>query len=98
MHIKWMKYIIFFVTFALVGAALEYAYGKLWSLFGAAPWIYPNSPLQYTSLEGMPMWGFGGLASIGIYKCITEKSARHIPKIIIPLGLSALWVLLYTHC
>ena len=92
-----IKYIILFFVFALFGTGSELAYGSLWSLNGITPWIYPNSSLVYTSLEMIPLWGCGGLACVGIYKALEERTIRYIPIIIIPLILAGLWVLAYVQ-
>ncbi len=90
------NYIFLYLLFCLIGAGLEWAYGTFWSVVGVAPWIYPDSPLHYTSLEVLPLWGFGGLVCISIYKSIVDRVAKRLVGMIIPLVLAALWILLYS--
>jgi len=61
-------------------------------VFGTTPWIYPDSPFQYTSLEGLPLWGFGGLIIVMLYQSITEKTVEYIDGIMLCLLLAVLWV------
>lgn len=87
--------LVLYVILCLVGAILEWAYGTLWGLCGQAPWIYPNSILRYTSLEGLPLWGLGGLICITIYRTYQSPSWKIAVGIIPLLALAALWVLFY---
>ena len=89
-------YIIMYPIFCLVGAGLEWCYGAFWDIVGVAPWTYPNSWLQYTSLEGLPLWGFGGLICVSIFLTIKQRSAKLLLGAGISLGLAALWILLYS--
>ena len=86
-----------YLSFCLVGAGLEWAYGTFWSLVGSTPWIYPNSPLHYTSFEGIPLWGLGGLVCVSVYRAITERKAKRLLGVVIPLILAALWILIYAR-
>lgn len=89
------QYLILWFLFCIIGAGLEWAYGVFWSMVGSTPWIYPTSPLHYTSLEMLPLWGFGGLICISIYKSIVERKVKLLTNAVIPLVLAALWILFY---
>ncbi len=91
------RHVAFYLAFCIIGASLEWCYGAFWSIVGTAPWIYPDSPLRYTSLEGLPLWGFGGLVCIAIYDAIMWGSARPLLGAVAPLILAALWVLIYAQ-
>ncbi len=90
------NYVFLYLIFCLVGAGLEWGYGIFWSVVGATPWLYPNSPLSYTSLEVLPQWGFGGLVCVSIYRALLWKKPRFLLGVIPPLVLAALWILIYT--
>jgi hypothetical protein len=89
------KLALFYVILSLIGAGFEWAYGALWGTLGNAPWVYPESVLRYTSLEVVPMWGFGALVCASIYRAIMSGRARHLLDSVLPLILAALWILLY---
>lgn len=89
-------YVIIFLVFAVVGPVLEWCYGKLWSITGSSPWVYPNSILEHTSFEGIPLWGFGGLIGFSIYRAILDRSLKRLLGAIIPLLLAVIWILLYS--
>lgn len=89
-------YVFMYLIFCLVGAGLEWSYGMFWNVVGTTPYIYPSSPLCYTSLEVLPCWGFGGLACVSIYRAFLWKKARFLLGTIPPLVLAALWVLIYS--
>lgn len=93
---KFLNIIFLYVVFCLVGAGLEWGYGAFWNIVGTTPWIYPNSPIHYTSLEGLPLWGFGGFIIVAIYKAITQMKPRLLVNILAPLVLAILWITLYT--
>lgn len=88
-------YVLLYLIFCLIGGGLEWCYGAFWDVVGVAPWTYPNSWLHYTSLEGLPLWGFGGLICVSIYKAVTQRSAKLLLGMVIPLALVLLWILLY---
>ena len=90
-------YLFLYLAFCLVGAGLEWGYGTFWSKVGVAPWVYPNSPLHYTSLEGLPLWGLGGLVSVSIYRAIVDRKAKRLLWAVIPLLLAALWIFFYSR-
>jgi len=90
-------YLFLFLLFCLIGTGLEWVYGTFWNVMGVTLWIYPGSPLAYTSLAVIPQWGFGGLVGISVYRAVMDRSARRLLGAIIPLALAALWVLLYSQ-
>jgi hypothetical protein len=87
--------LILYIILCLVGATLEWAYGMLWNLCGQTPWIYPDSILRYTSFEGLPLWGMGGLICVVIYRTYSSRSWKVLAWVIPPLALAALWVIFY---
>ena len=89
-------HIILYFIFCIIGAGLEWFYGTFWDVVGVTPWIYPNSWLHYTSLEGLPLWGFGGLICVSIYTAVRQRSVRLLSGAAISLVLAALWILLYS--
>lgn len=89
--------VILFLVFAVVGPFLEWAYGTFWSIVGVTPWVYPNSPLQYTSFEGIPLWGLAGLIAFSIYSAILDRKLGRLRGAIIPLILAALWITIYSY-
>lgn len=90
-------YIFLYLLFCLIGAGLEWCYGAFWDVVGVTPWVYPNSPLHYTSLEGLPLWGFGGLVAMSVYKSFMQRKAKLLLGTVAPLLLAALWVLIYAN-
>ncbi len=89
--------IIIYLALCFTGAALEYCYGAFWNVVGNTPWIYPLSFLHYTSLEGIPLWGFGGFIAIAVYRTIRKRRAKELLKAIIPLLLAVLWIVIYAN-
>jgi hypothetical protein len=87
--------LILYIILCFVGTILEWAYGALWSLTGTTPWIYPDSVLRYTSLEGLPLWGLGGLICITIYRAYSHRNWKISAGIIPLLVLACLWVIFY---
>ena len=96
-HIALMFRVILFLVFAVVGPFLEWAYGTFWSIIGNTPWVYPNSPMQYTSFEGIPLWGLAGLIAFSIYSAILDRKVKRLRGVIIPLALAILWILIYAR-
>jgi len=90
-------YIFLYILFCLIGAGLEWCYGAFWDMVGVTPWTYPNSLLHYTSLEGLPLWGFGGLVIVSIFKSVIQRKAKLLLGTVAPLLLAALWILIYAN-
>lgn len=90
-------YAIIFLVFAMLGPIFEWCYGKLWSIIGSSPWVYPNSILEYTSFEGIPLWGFAGLISFSIYHAILDRKVERLLGAIFPMILAILWILIYSN-
>jgi hypothetical protein len=86
--------VLLYVVFCIAGTALEWLYGVYWDWLGDSPWVYGNSPLRYTSLEAMPLWGMGGLICVGIYSAF-RRGWRRLLWVIPPVVLAALWILVY---
>ncbi len=91
-----VEVIILYVVFCIVGAGLEWCYGTFWDTVGVAPWGYPDSGLRYTSLEGLPLWGLGGLICVSIYTAVSRRNAKWLFGMLISLVLAALWILFYS--
>ena len=89
------NYVILYIIFCLIGAGLEWSYGALWNIVGTTPWLYPDSPLHYTSFEGVPLWGVGGLVCISIYNAIIKREVKQLLGVIPPLLLVVLWIIFY---
>ena len=87
--------LIIYIILCLVGTFLEWAYGTLWSLCGQTPWIYPDSPLRYTSLETLPLWGVAGLICVIVYRACSNRSWKLSAGVIPLLALAAIWILFY---
>lgn len=96
-RIALMFRVILFVVFAVVGPFLEWAYGAFWSLVGVTPWLYANSPLKYTSFEGVPLWGLAGLVALSIYRSVLDRKVARLRGAVIPLVLAAAWILIYAN-
>ncbi len=90
-------YITLYLIFCLIGAGLEWCYGVFWDIVGVTPWTYPKSELHYTSLEGLPLWGLGGLIYVFIYEAVTRRNAKSLFGAIIAMVLAALWILFYSQ-
>ena len=89
------QYAILYIVFCLIGATLEWCYGALWDTVGTAPWIYHDSPLHYTSFEGVPLWGFGGLICVSVYHTIINREVKQLLGAIIALLLATIWIIAY---
>lgn len=90
------NYIVLYVIFCLVGAGVEWCYGAFWDLIGEPPWLYPESPLLYTSLDWMPLWGFAAFTIHPIYRSVTERKPKLLKGIVAPLALAMLWIAIYS--
>jgi hypothetical protein len=91
------KYVTLYLVFCVVGFGLEWCYGKFWSTVGTTPWLYADSSLDYTSLEGAPLWGFGGLICVTIYQSFSAGKVKRLLGLIPLLILSAAWILIYVR-
>lgn len=85
--------ILLYLAFCLIGAGFELGFGIFWSIVGTTPWIYPNSFLHYTSLEGIPLWGFAGFITVAVYRASKCRSVRPLLTTIPLLILITLWIL-----
>ena len=91
------KYVIFYFSFCIIAAILEWSYGAYWDMVGNTPWLYYDSFLRYTTLEMLPLWGFGGLIGVAVWNSIMLLSAKPLLLAVIPLILSALWILIHAQ-
>ncbi len=91
-----IEVVILYIIFCLVGTGLEWGYGTYWDAVGGAPWVYHDSWLHHTSLEGIPLWGFGGLICVSIYNAVTRRNIKLLSGMVISLVLAALWILFYS--
>ena len=96
LEIMWKDYLILYPIFCLIGTSFEWCYGTLWNAVGTTPWMYTKSWLSYTSIEGIPLWGFGGLVCVSIYLSFNQRGVRLLSGAAISLVLAALWILLYS--
>jgi hypothetical protein len=92
-----IKVVVLYLIFCLIGAGIEWGYGAFWDIVGVTPWVYPYSWLHYTSLEELPLWGFGGLICVSIYIAVTRKNIKLLFGMVISLVLAALWILFYSN-
>ncbi len=92
-----MHRLVLYFVFCIIGAGLEWCYGAFWDTVGTAPWAYPDSPLRYTSLEGLPLWGFGGLVCVSVYRPITDRRAKLLLGTIAPIILGMFWIVVYSN-
>ena len=90
-------HVVFYFLYCIIGPILEWCYGAYWDMVGTTPWIYPDSPLRYASLEMVPLWGFGGLICASVYLAVTRQRAVFLLGTIPPLVLAALWILIYAR-
>ncbi len=65
-------------------------------MVGTAPWTYPDSPLRYTSLAMVPLWGFGGLICVSVYRAIVNKKAKLLLGAGVSIILAMLWIAFYS--
>jgi len=68
---RWI-WVLLFVVFAFYGTFMEWVVGVVWSVFGTCPYVYSGSPLLYTELKMLPLWGVGGLQGVAIYLLLKE--------------------------
>lgn len=88
---KPLLWLVLFFVAAVYGFFMEWAMGSIWGGIGECPYIYPNSPLTYSSFIMMPVWGLAGLQAIVIYLAIAHKKPRMLLWL---LGLVVLTVIL----
>lgn len=74
------------------GFFFEWSCGFFWSIVGECPWIYLNSALVYTSWEGAPLWGLGGLTTIQLYKAVRYRNMRALGYVAILQVLAMFWI------
>lgn len=89
-------YLKIFAIFCVIGPILEWAYGKFWSVVGQSPWLYPSSPFEYTSLEGIPLWGLGGVLAAAVTHAIKQNNPRHLIVFAPTTVLAVIWILVYS--
>ena len=64
---------VLFVVAAVYGTFMEWAIGSIWDIVGECPYVYPASPITYSSIIMMPMWGLVGLQAVVIYLAIKRR-------------------------
>ena len=82
----------FFLLLCAWGFFFEWFFGFFWSVIGSSPWIYPNSPLTYTSWKVAPLWGLGVLTVLQLHKIIKERDKRDLYWVAVLQALSMLWI------
>ena len=88
----WKINIELFLLFCGWGLFFEWFWGYLWSMVGSSPWIYPNSPLRYTSWKVIPLWGFGGLTVTQLYQAVRCRDKLPLVYVGMLQILSILWI------
>ena len=88
------KYVAAFAASAVLGPTLEWAIGKLSARIGTAPYIYPASPLRYTSFEVVPLWGFAGVIGVALYEAYRVREGKYVRDAILAAALAAGWVII----
>lgn len=72
MNIK--KIIIIYLISCAVGTFFEFTIGWIIRFAtGHFLWIYPNSPLQTTAWQVVPLWGIGGLLYYAIAELVKKR-------------------------
>jgi hypothetical protein len=84
-------WLVLFLLAAVYGTFMEWAIGSIWDIAGESPYVYPASPITYSSIIMMPFWGLAGLQAIVIYLAITRRKATMLFWL---LGLVVLTVIL----
>lgn len=46
--------------------------------------------------EILPLWGFAGLIVVSMYSTISQRNAKLLLDVLIPLALAALWIIIYS--
>jgi hypothetical protein len=72
-EVEWKVPVVLFLLFCAWGVYFEWFSGFFWSIVGSTPWIYPDSPLRYTSWQVIPLWGLGGLAVLQLTKAVRRR-------------------------
>ena len=83
-----------FCVAAVYGTFMEWAVGSIWGRIGDCPYIYPNSPITYSSFLMMPLWGFVGLQAAVIYLAIAQKKPKMLLWLLLLVVLTAILVLI----
>jgi len=81
-----------FALFCAWGFFWEWFFGFVWSVLGDPCWIYPASPLIYTSWKVAPLWGLGGLQGVALYIVVKDRSLRKLVHVVMLTLLALLWV------
>ena len=92
--LNWKRNLGLFFLFCGWGVLFEWFWGFFWNVVGSGPWIYPDSPLRYTSWEVIPLWGLGGLTVIQLDKVIRERDKRTLLYIGLLQILQMLWIVM----
>ncbi|MFC1905658.1 hypothetical protein ACFLXL_02485 [Chloroflexota bacterium] len=88
---RFTLWLVLFLAAAVYGTFMEWAIGAIWDIVGECPYVYPASPLTYSSLIMMPVWGLAGLQAAVIYLAITRRQLKMLLWLV---GLVALTIAL----
>jgi hypothetical protein len=68
------RFLFYLIVAMIFGAIGEYMLGASWHyMFGEPLWIYPDSPLIYTSFQSIPFWGIALLSFLFIIRQIEKR-------------------------
>ena len=84
-------WLVIFLVAAVYGTFMEWAMGFIWDMAGECPYVYPASPMTYSSFIMMPVWGLAGLQAVVVYLAIAH---RRPAMLLLLLGLIALTIIL----
>ena len=82
---------VIFIVAAVYGTFMEWAMGSIWDIVGECPYVYPDSPITYSSFIMMPVWGLAGLQAVVVYLTIRRRKPAMLLWL---LGLVVLTVVL----
>jgi len=81
---------------AIYGTFMEWAIGSIWDRVGECPYVYPGSPLTYSSFIMTPVWGLAGLQAIVIYLAIARREPKMLLRLLGLIALTTVLVVLLT--
>jgi len=87
-------WLILFLVGAVYGLFMEWAIGSIWDRVGECPYVYPGSPLTYSSFIMAPVWGLAGLQVIVIYLAITRRKPKILLWLLVLVALTIVLMVL----
>ena len=85
-----------FAFFCVWGLFWEGFFGFVWDALGNPCWIYPSSPLVYTSWKVAPLWGFAGLQGVMFYVAVKDRDPKKLIYVVVMTLLVLLWVAVFS--